>query len=188
MNPTTPVTNNIETVERADWLRAVPVELSPTVPETVWMTLTLEAKKDLLRQNGLLEKYENPTQQSEQVNQQQETLKAEVADAPKAEVIVEQVQKVERSPEFAQAVEQLKEIDKKDDKVEENKPVLSKEDIQRIETEKAQSANIKTYKFFGYQPSTTTYASAKSISTTGPISDSKTWAATLISKIFSLFE
>lgn len=188
MNPTTPITNNIETQEQAEWLRALPAELAPTVPESVWMTLTLEAKKDLLRQNGLLEKYENPIQQSEQVAKQPDTLKTEIAEAPNTEVVVEQVQKVERSHEFAQAVEQLKEVGKKDDETEEKKPILSKEEIQRIDTEKAQSANIKTYKFFGYQPSTTTYASAKSISNSGPIDDSKTWAATLITKIFSLFE
>lgn len=188
MTPITQVTNNIEKVEQSEWLRSVPIELAPTVPESVWMTLTLEAKKDLLRQNGLLEKYENLVRGGESEYLKTDVVTTEIAQSPQNELVVEEVQKVERSPEFAQAVEQLKAVDTKNDKKIERKPVLNKEEIQRINVETAQSANIKTYKFFGYQPTATTYANAKSISNSGPVDDSKTWAATLISKIFGLFE
>ena len=185
MNVSSQITNTNEAIVNTnEWLRAVPVELSNTVPESVWMTLTLEAKKDLLRQNGLLEKYEGTTENLPVQNE----VDLKVAEAPVAEVIVTQQEKVQRSPEFAKAVEELKDIDKQAENKKTEQPVLSKEDISRIETEKAQSASIKSYKFFGYQPSTTTYSSAKQISNTGNIDDSRTWAATLIAKLFSLFE
>ena len=57
-----------------------------------------------------------------------------------------------------------------------------------FEEEKAQAANTGKYNFFGYQPSQNTFANAKQISEESPVSDSKTWAATLIAKIFSLFQ
>lgn len=181
-------TINVEsTIESAqDWLRAVPPELVNIIPESVWMTLSLDNKKEILRQHNILEKYENLS------NAEQTTAKVDIAasSVEQEAVVVEQQQRVIRSPEFEKALEDLKMASEngEENKDEVAKPVLTKEELDRIDSEKAQSANVKTYNFFGYQPAQATYSNAKQISNDGQISDSKTWAATLIGKIFSLFQ
>ncbi len=60
-------------------------------------------------------------------------------------------------------------LTRKEHKEEMSKPVLSKDEIKRIQEEKASNANIKTYSFFGYQPANATYSNAKSISDDNPV-------------------
>jgi len=67
-------------------------------------------------------------------------------------------------------------------------PELSAEDKARIAEETASASNVKQApKFFGYQPSSQTVANTDDISAKGDVSDSKTWLATLIKKIWLSF-
>ncbi|MCC7290202.1 hypothetical protein IT417_03060 [bacterium] len=183
MQPTDLQNNNeVKGPPQAEWLRETPAELVNIVPATVWSTLTVDQKQEMLRQHGIYEKY------VKEVRVEEATPSVEVAPvtSTKPEVIVQQEQKVEKNEEFEIALNVLKEEKKNSENF--AKPVMPAEEVARVEAEQAKTANVKTYNFFGYQPTTTTYTNAKSISNDAPVSDAKTWAATLIAKIFSLFE
>lgn len=185
MQPTVVQPNNNEVVSanNSEWLNALPSELLNIIPESLWVTLTVDQKKEVLRQNGLLEKYSantvSPTEQATPTLEAVEVVPS---------VLVQEVQKPEMSPEFQKVIEEFKEETNKGEQ--EQKPVLSKEEIARIEAEKASNANSggATYKFFGYQPSQNIYTNATKIADDGDVVDAKTWAATLIAKIFGMFE
>lgn len=185
MQPTVVQPNNNEVVSsnNSEWLNSLPSELINVIPESLWVTLTLDQKKEVLRQNGLLEKY---TGNAQATSEQSTPVLESVEVSPS--VLVEEVQKPEMSPEFQKVIEEFKEENKKGE--EEPKPVLSKEEIARIDAEKANNANTggATYKFFGYQPSQNIYTNASKIADDGDVVDAKTWAATLIAKIFGMFE
>lgn len=169
-----------------EWLRAVPSELVNIIPESVWMSLSVDQKKEMLRQHNILDKYagnkqEAPAQAPAVVMTSEST----------PALIVEQEQRFEKNPEFEKALAEFKEANKEKETDElETKPVLSQEEVKRVNEEKAQNSNTQSqsYNFFGYQPSNNIFTNAKQLAQTGDISDSKTWASTLISKIFSLFQ
>lgn len=189
MQPGVTQQNNIETteVQSADWLREIPTEIANLIPESVWVGMSLDQKKETLRQNGILEKYigNQPIQPIEQASANNPELKV----VDQSEVIVQEEQKKEIDPQFKEAVDQFKKESESNNSEKDEKPVLSRDEINRIESEKASSANMagSSYKFFGYQPSQNIYTNAKKISDDGDVADSNTWAATLIAKIFGLF-
>lgn len=168
-------------------LKLVPSELMSIIPESVWITLTLDQKKEILRQHNLLEKYQLP---ETPVQEQIATTEIPISPGPKNEIIVEQEQKPERNPDFEKAISELDSVRNNQETTVavETEPVISAEELQRVEEEQLKAASTGKYTFFGYQPSQNTFANAKQISDDSPVSDSKTWAATLISKIFSLFQ
>lgn len=175
------INENLET-----GLKLVPQELVSVIPESVWITLTLDQKKEILRQHNLLGKYLSPEKPTVLTEQSIEN-KAFVPTTP--ELIVEKEQSIERNPDFEKAISAFVAA-KEDgsDTMTKSEPVVSAEELQRIEQEQSSVANTGKYTFFGYQPSQTTFSNAKQISDDSPVSDSKTWAATLIAKIFSLFQ
>lgn len=65
---------------------------------------------------------------------------------------------------------------------------LSVEDKQRIAVERAMSQNAGVPKLFGYQPSAQTSANASSIATSNPVSDGRTWVASILKKILLSFK
>ncbi len=162
-------------------LHKLPDELLGIIPESVWVGLTLDQKKDVLRQNNLLEKYSSESQP---------VLESETIENPsevRANVVVERVpeSKVERNPEFAGV---LSEIQKNEEKVKKN---LSQEDLNRIESEKltSQSSGKSSWgaKVFGYSISDDVIQGSEEVSKTGDLEDGRTWASTLIRKMLAVF-
>ena len=187
MQPTDNIQPNLnETVPEltTEWLRQVPSELVNIIPENVWVSLSVDQKKEILRQHNIFEKYAGNKEEAPKI-----ATNVVVSSESKPGIVVEQQQRLEKDPEFEKAFSEFKEISeqKEEEKV---APVLSQEDINRINTENANKANSQSqsYSFFGYQPSQTIFTNAKQSSQTGDVSDAKTWASTLISKIFSLFQ
>ncbi|MBI2356715.1 hypothetical protein HYV12_01550 [Candidatus Dojkabacteria bacterium] len=195
----TPVVNNLETksaaLENAGWIRTLPTELVGLIPDSVWSTLSLDQKKEILRQNGILEKYNSNQPTAEQpvesldelpsLEVSSEVSSAPLVDAPKVE---EQVNASKESEEFATLVETVKENEIKltESGVEDGNK-LSAEEKSRVEEENATTANTQTFKLFGYQVDDALTNDASNISEQGDINDGRTWAATLIKKIFAIF-
>jgi hypothetical protein len=185
-NPIPAVPNNeISEVSKQleDVLKVLPQELLGVLPETVWVNLSLDQKKEILRQHNLFEKY-NVAEQPQVVT---ETPVAEVKpEAQVPDVVVEQASRVEqiRTPEFAQALEAAREIE---DKSKEDLPVA---DAKRIEEETAtvQSTAKSSWgtKVFGYTVSEDTVSKSEELSAQGDVEDGRTWAATLLRKILAV--
>ena len=100
--------------------------------------------------------------------------------------------------DFAKQVETIKQIEAQgvhEDEVQEEKAekeekasTLTIDEKIRVEQEKASNANQpKAPTFFGYQPSQATITNAVQIADNGDTSDSKTWAATILKKLFAIF-
>ena len=184
--------NPVETLnEKEDLaLRILPIELKGVVPETVWTTLSLDQKKEMLRHHNIFDKYLGPKEGEQVVIQDTPEVAKKVVEVSPT-VIVEKAQgEIEKTvdKEFEKVVLESKQIEKDRKDEENNKPVLSKDELERIQAERAQAASVKGYNFFGYQPQNTTITNAKTIANDNPVADGRTWAATLIAKIFSLFQ
>ena len=181
----TPVTpTNVETNDREasieGVLHALPQELLGVIPENVWTGLSVDQKKEILRQNNLLEKYsgQSPEAQAEEPSQ------AEQVASP--DVVVEQVQRpeaAERAPEFAQAVQEVQKIEQ------DVKEDLDVDEQARVDAEVAsQQSSAKGSwgaKIFGYTVRDDTVQNAEDISKNGDLEDGRTWVATLIGKILA---
>lgn len=193
------VTNNVEKkvgLESTEWIRKLPEELVGLIPDSVWGSLSLDQKKEILRQNGILEKYitqsvqpnsENVT--AEQVQSPAEVLPSTTPESISQSPVVEQSQNVSKeSQEFASLVDAVK---KEELDVQKNSPLdtkpkdLTSEEKDRIAQETL-TVNNQTFKL-GYQVSDDTVANSEKLSKEGDVSDGKTWAATLWSKIFAIF-
>ncbi|MCK9368896.1 hypothetical protein M0R04_02865 [Candidatus Dojkabacteria bacterium] len=184
--------NTVETLaEKEDLaLRILPVELKGVLPEMVWSTLTLDQKKEMLRHHNIFDKYLGQKDAEQVVVQDTPEVSKNIAEIAHTVTVEKAQNSVEKvvNEEFDKVVSESKQIEKERKEEDEKKPVLSKDELERIRSEKAQAANIKGYNFFGYQPQNATITNAKTISDNNPVSDGKTWAATLIAKIFSLFQ
>ncbi len=193
----TPIINNLEkkaVVDGGEWIRSLPSELVGLIPDSVWGSLSLDQKKEILRQNGILDKYAAPqnTQEVSQaptpevVTQVPTMVEDVVTEAP----IVEQAPSVTKeSAEFATLVEGVKNSEENAE-IESNKvdsTTLTAEEKARVEEETASNANTQTFRLFGYQVDDDLTNNAQDISNNGDISDGKTWAATLLKKIFAIF-
>lgn len=193
----TPIINNIEkkaVVEGGEWIRSLPSELVGLIPDSVWGSLSLDQKKEIIRQNGILEKYTAPQNtpevsqvpSPEVVSEVLTMVEDVVSEAP----IVEQATNVTKeSSEFATLVEGVKNREETSE-IESNKvdsDTLTVEEKARVEEETASNANTQTFRLFGYQVDDDLTNNAQDISNNGDISDGKTWAATLLKKIFAIF-
>ncbi len=178
--------NNVEvgsSVSIESVLHALPKELLGVMPESVWATLSLEQKKDVLKQNGLLEKYSNTPEKPA------EDVQVAVESAPKPEaqvgVVVQQEKKDEyvRDPEFQKMAEDIRK--------EQELPAqqLDADEKEMVKVESGTSSNVKSggVKFFGYSASDDVSSNASDISQNGSVEDGKTWTATLIQKILAVF-
>lgn len=183
---TTVQQQNVEAVEVKgdEVVRVLPSELTGIMPETIWATLSLDQKKEMLRQHNLFEKYFGIAKEEETAVETVTNPQESVPEI-KVEAGEGQMEKF-KGAEFEKAVEEVKSI--KEEKEGKAQEVISPEEAKRIEEETASKANTQTFKFFGYQPSQSTYSNAKNIADDNPVSDSKTWAATLIAKILQLFQ
>ncbi|KKR06441.1 MAG: hypothetical protein UT34_C0001G0482 [candidate division WS6 bacterium GW2011_GWF2_39_15] len=184
----TPIANNLEVKrsEEGKWLHLLPKELVGILPEGVWTTLTLDQKKDILRQNNILDKYLGPKPQEQIVQSSQTPLEADEAVKEVSAPTVEKINEVsDESREFAKAVSEVKEKESLEE-VKPEQPQVSAEEKARIAEETASHANTQTFTLFGYQVDDNVARNSKEISETGEVEDGKTWAATLIKKIFAI--
>lgn len=196
MQPINQVNTNSEVIRKESdnsWIYKLPTELSTVLPENIWSTLSLDQKKQILRDYGLYERYVSS----------QEVVEADIVPTvsqPTTETIVE---KQSETPEIIDAnasnnlvdrevfTSQLEQIKLSEQELENQK--LSKEEQGRIDAERATQANTassvgKTVKVFGYQIPMPTINNAKSIADNNPTSSSDTWAAVLAKKILAIFD
>lgn len=188
----TPIVNNLERKvgeESSSWIRSLPKELVGLIPESVWSTLSLDQKKEILRQNGLFEKYnsapvaEVPVAETAPV--EPVALTEVVSEAP---IVETQITSTKESQEFATLVEGFKNVEKQSvEEKREDAVVLTQEEKARVDQETAKSANTQTFKLFGYQVDDATAQNSKDISDNGSLEDGRTWAATLLKKLFAIF-
>jgi hypothetical protein len=163
-------------------LRVLPAELTGVIPESVWLNLSVEQKKEILRQHNLLEKYST---EEKIVPAAQEAESAKEVETSVPDVVVEEATRPEeiRSPEFAQALEQAREVESQAQKE------FSIEDKTRVEEETAVNASSAKSswgaKVFGYSVSDGAVNNSEQVSTVGSTDDGRTWAATLIRKILA---
>lgn len=157
-------------------LHVLPQELLGVMPESVWGGLTLDQKKDVLRQNNLLEKYDTPLQ-----NPVLE-VSSETGEFSAPSVAVEHIEPTEvvRSPEFKEVLENIQESEK-------NQETLNAEEKERISQESliSQSTGKASWsaKVFGYVISDDTVNRSETISQEGGLDDGKTWVSTLVRKM-----
>ncbi len=196
MQPINQVNTNSEVLRKESdnsWIYKLPTELSTVLPENIWSTLSLDQKKQILRDYGLYERYVSS----------QEVIDADLVpqvSQPIAETIVE---KQSDTPEIIDGnasnnlvdrevfTSQLEQIKLSEQELENQK--LSQEEQERIDTERATQANTassvgKTVKVFGYKIPMPTINNAKSISDNNSVSSSDTWAAVLAKKILAIFD
>lgn len=165
-----------------DILRALPQELLGVIPESVWINLSLDQKKEILRQHNIFEKYTAAEQPQAEV---ENTVTTEIEEK-KPDVIVEQANQPEqiRTPEFAKALEEAKEIE---NNAQNELPV---EETQRVEDETASAQNTAKSswgaKVFGYTVSEDTASKSEELSLKGDPEDGKTWAATILRRILAM--
>jgi len=184
------------------FLRTLPEELKGVMPENVWSSLSLEQKKEMLRQNGILEKYLKPQPETEveQIPNAAETAAIPKTPptapeiAPAGEVVIsrEMQEKDKLTEEFKEAVEEFKKVESSVEEVEAESAVKQEEGDQGANTAtepqvSADLAGSEGLKFFGYQPSPQLLKSSEKVSAEGKIEDAATWTATLLQRLFAMF-
>ncbi|HVX92933.1 MAG TPA: hypothetical protein VHA74_02340 [Candidatus Dojkabacteria bacterium] len=203
------INNSVEQqkASKGEWLHQLPPELVGVLPQNIWVSLSIEQKKDLLRQHNLLDKYndiqEHPVAESTHVVSTEELPPIETStqanniespalpvEAPKVSEVPE-VMTVDKgmAPEkeqFAKSVESLKA--KEQARNQEN--AIAEEDKARIAQEQASNVNkknnVKTS--IGYKISDDTVTNAVTLSHNGNTDDGRTWAAALVRKIFAIID
>lgn len=195
-------------------LQEVPVQLLQrgVIAAQDWAELSDEQRSMILKSYGI-----NPEQYIAQFESAQksvgalaETKPATPEVAPVQAPVVESVPaqspvvqpKIEMTPQHSEVRAQFdqikKEVEVSEEKVSipkeglslENKPALTYDEQQRVAAETGMAFNQppQTPKLFGYQASDQTAANATAISDSNPVSDGKTWVATLIKKILLSFK
>mgnify|MGYP001190433103 CR=1 FL=1 len=196
MQPINQINNNIENgkvIEKDIWMTKLPDELLNVLPEGIWLTLSVDQKKQILRDYGIYDKYIKPEVVSTPVvnnvvNTEINNNESFVITPQTPEIIDINSQKNTQEREvFSSQLEQIKKSE------EELENELSKDDKARIEVETAKIANTggagsKSVKVFGYTIPMPVISNAQSIASDNPVSDGSTWAAVIVKKIFAIFD
>ena len=201
------INNSVEQQKssKGEWLHQLPPELVGVLPQNIWTSLGLEQKKDILRQHGLLDKYNNEGAADHEIDtvasaelphietgSSINSVESPVSpvEAPKVSEVPE-VLTVDKgmAPEkeiFAKSVEDLK-AKEKASKTNEN---LSSDDKAKVAQEKAGDASKKnTVKTsVGYPISDSIVTNAVELSHGGNTDEGRTWAAALVRKIFAIID
>lgn len=177
-------------IERESWMIQLPGELLNVLPESIWLTLSVDQKKQILRDYGIYDKYVvEPDNNKDDTNTFQENKNEITVATPQTpEVIDINSQSGIQEREVFQS--QLEDIKKSE---EELKNELSQDDKAMIDVETANLANTggrgsNGVNVFGYNIPVQIINNAQSIAANSSVTDGSTWAAVLVKKILAIFD